>query len=118
MPDDVRFMIDAITDYAIYRLAPAGIVTTWNAGAERTKGYGAAEIVGEHFAKFFTAEDQAAGKPGRALAVARATGRFEEEGWRVRKNGTRFWAGVVMDAILNERGELTGFAKITRDLTE
>ena len=118
MPDDVRFMIDAITDYAIYRLDPAGIVTTWNAGAERTKGYGAAEIVGEHFAKFFTAEDQAAGKPGRALAVARATGRFEEEGWRVRKNGTRFWAGVVMDAILNERGELTGFAKITRDLTE
>ena len=98
--------------------SPDGIVTSWNPGAQRFKGYKPAEIIGQHFSRFYTAEDRAAGLPERALATARREGRFEGEGWRVRKDGSRFWAHVVIDPIRRPDGELIGFAKITRDLTE
>ena len=110
--------IAGVTDYAIYALAPDGTVVTWNAGAERFKQYSAAEIIGANFSRFYTDEDQLNGKPARALATAASTGKYEEEGWRVRKDKTRFWASVVIDAIRDEQGELVGFAKITRDVTE
>lgn len=113
-----RLLVDAITDYAIYMLDPDGIVTNWNAGAQRFKGYTAEEIVGRHFSRFYTPEDQRDGLPAHALATARKEGKFEREGWRVRKNGERFWAHVVIDPIWAADGELIGFAKITRDLTE
>ena len=93
-------------------------MTNWNAGAERIKGYSPDEIIGEHFSRFYTPEDRDAGVPKRALETARETGRYEAEGWRVRKDGTRFWASVVIDAIHDEDGKLIGFAKITRDMTE
>jgi PAS domain S-box-containing protein len=115
--DRYRLLVDAITDYAIYMLDPDGIVTNWNAGAERVKGYKADEIVGQHFSRFYTLEDLNDGLPARALATARTEGKFEQEGWRIRKNGERFWAHVVIDPIWKD-GELVGFAKITRDLTE
>ena len=99
-------------------LDPEGRVTNWNAGAERIKGYSPDEIIGEHFSRFYTPEDFDAGVPKRALETARETGRYEAEGWRVRKDGTRFWASVVIDAIKDDDGELIGFAKITRDMTE
>lgn len=117
--DDSRYrlLVESITDYAIYMLDPAGHVTSWNPGAERFKGYSAGEVMGAHFSQFYTPEDRAAGRPERALAAAAEAGRFEAEGWRLRKDGTRFWAHVVIDPI--RRGnELIGFAKITRDLTE
>jgi PAS domain S-box-containing protein len=107
-----------VTDYAIFMLDPEGKVTNWNAGARRIKGYAAEEIVGQHFSRFYTEEDRAAGVPDRVLEQARATGRFEAEGWRVRKDGGRFWASVVIDAIHDEDGALVGFAKVTRDITE
>jgi PAS domain S-box-containing protein len=113
-----RILVQGVTDYAIYMLDPEGRVTNWNAGAERIKGYSPEEIVGEHFSRFYTPEDFDAGVPKRALETARETGRYEAEGWRVRKDGTRFWASVVIDAIRDEDGELIGFAKITRDQTE
>jgi PAS domain S-box-containing protein len=113
-----RLMVDAVTDYAIFMLDPDGIVTSWNAGARRFKGYDDAEIIGQHFSRFYTAEDQAARLPAKALATARREGKFEGEGWRVRKNGERFWAQVVVDAVRGPDGELIGFAKITRDITE
>jgi PAS domain S-box-containing protein len=116
--DQFRFLVPPITDYAVYSLSPAGIVTGWNTGAERAKGYSASEIIGRHFSLFFTPEDQAAGKPARALGTARATGRYDDEGWRVRKDGTRFWASAVIDPMQDENGQLVGFAKITRGLTE
>jgi PAS domain S-box-containing protein len=93
-------------------------VTNWNAGAERIKGYSPDEIIGQHFSRFYTPEDFKAGVPKRALETARETGRYEAEGWRVRKDGTRFWASVVIDAIRDDQGELIGFAKITRDMSE
>ena len=108
----------SVIDYAIYMLDPDGIVSTWNLGAERIKGYLPEEIVGQHFSKFYTEEDRAAGLPQRSLDRARREGRFESEGWRVRKDGTRFRAHVVIDAIPGENGEVIGFAKITRDVTE
>jgi PAS domain S-box-containing protein len=114
----LRLFISAVTDYAIYMLSPEGHVVSWNAGAQRFKGYRAEEIIGQHFSRFYTEEDRAAGMPAKALAQARETGKFEAEGWRVRKDGTRFWANVVIDPIRDERGELVGFAKITRDITE
>ncbi len=114
----LRLLVQGVTDYAIYTLDPTGRVSNWNAGAERIKGYAAAEIVGQNFSKFYTAEDRDAGEPQRALAVASSVGRFEKEGWRVRKNGERFWAHVVIDAIRGEDGALLGFAKVTRDATE
>ena len=112
-----RLLVQGVTDYAIYMLDPEGRVTNWNAGAERIKGYSRDEIVGQHFSRFYTPEDIDAGVPSRALETARREGRYDAEGWRCRKDGTRFWASVVVDAIY-DRGELIGFAKITRDLTE
>ena len=102
----------------LFMLDPNGIVTSWNAGAERIKGYKADEIVGQHFSRFYTEPDRVAGLPTRSLGSARQEGRFEAEGWRVRKDGSLFWANIVIDAIKDERGELIGFAKITRDITE
>ena len=113
-----RLLVDAITDYAIYMLSPEGIITSWNAGAQRFKGYKPSEILGEHFSRFYLEEDRAAGIPARALATAAEHGRFEGEGWRQRKDGTRFWAHVIIDPIRRPSGELIGYAKITRDLTE
>jgi PAS domain S-box-containing protein len=113
-----RMLIDGITDYAIYMLDPSGIVINWNAGAQRIKGYPASEIVGHHFSRFFTPDDRAGGLPARILETAAREGRFESEGWRVRRDGSRFWASVVVDAIRTDSGELAGFAKITRDITE
>src|SRR3954467_6673231 len=107
-----RILVEAVTDYAIYMLDPTGVVTSWNAGAQRFKGYTPEEIIGDHFSRFYTEEDRATELPKRALATAAREGKFEAEGWRVRKDGTRFWAHVVIDPIRNTRGELTGFAKI------
>ncbi len=113
-----RRLVQAVVDYAIFQLDPNGIVTTWNAGAQRIKGYDAHEIIGSHFERFYSEEDRAAGVPRRALAEAAEKGRFEAEGWRVRKDGTKFWAMVVIDRILDEKGALIGFAKVTRDITD
>jgi PAS domain S-box-containing protein len=113
-----RLLVEAVTDYAIYMLDPTGIISSWNPGAERFKGYTRDEILGQHFSRFYTEEDRARGLPDRALAIAASEGKFESEGWRVRKDGTRFWAYVVIDPIRHASGELLGFAKITRDLTE
>ncbi|GGG21449.1 histidine kinase [Caldovatus sediminis] len=113
-----RILVEGVTDYAIFMLDTDGRVTNWNPGAERIKGYTAEEAVGTHFSRFYTPEDRAADRPTRALATAARTGRFETEGWRVRKDGSRFWASVVIDAIRDEEGRLIGFAKITRDVTE
>ncbi|MFZ1171805.1 MAG: PAS domain S-box protein [Bradyrhizobium sp.] len=113
-----RMLIDAITDYAIYMLDPDGTVTSWNPGARRFKGYEESEIIGENFSRFYTEEDRKAGLPAHALEVSEREGKFESEGWRVRKDGTNFWAYVVIDPIRDNAGRLIGFAKITRDLTE
>ncbi|TBZ93509.1 PAS domain-containing sensor histidine kinase [Rhizobium leguminosarum bv. viciae] len=113
-----RLLVDAITDYAIYMLSPEGIITSWNTGAQRFKGYKPSEILGQHFSRFYLEEDRAAGIPARALATAAEHGRFEGEGWRQRKDGTRFWAHVIIDPIRHPSGELIGYAKITRDLSE
>src|SRR5581483_3404957 len=112
-----RLLVEGVADYALFMLDPSGIVTSWNMGAQRIKGYTPEEILGQHFSRFYTETDRANGKPARALAIARETGRFEDDGWRVRKDGTFFWASVVIDPIY-EDGELVGFAKITRDMTE
>ena len=113
-----RQLVQGVVDYAIFNLDTEGVISTWNTGAERIKGYAANEIIGSHFSRFYTAEDREAGVPREALATAKAKGKFEAEGWRVRKDGSRFWASVVIDAIHNDAGELIGFAKITRDITE
>jgi PAS domain S-box-containing protein len=113
-----QLLVDSIADYAIYMLDPSGIISSWNAGAYRFKGYTESEIIGEHFSKFYTVEDRLNGLPQRALETARTEGKFENEGWRVRKDGTLFWAHVIIDPIWNGQGGLLGFAKITRDLTE
>ena len=112
-----RLLLKGVRDYAIFMLDTDGHVRSWNAGAARIKGYSAEEIVGRHFRQFYTEEDRAAGVPERALAVAAREGKFEAQGWRVRKDGSRFYASVVIDAIRNDAGELVGFAKITRDIT-
>ena len=116
--DPFELLVRSIVDYAIYMLDPDGHVSSWNAGAERIKGFVAEEIVGKHFSVFYTVEDRGAGVPKKVLETARNEGRFEGEGWRVRKDGTRFWASVVVDAIRDDKGKLVGFAKITRDMTE
>ncbi|EJM63129.1 PAS domain S-box [Pseudomonas sp. GM50] len=113
-----RLLIDAVVDYAIYMIDPDGIITSWNAGAKRFKGYEEAEILGQHFSRFYTEEDRKAGLPQRALDTAIHEGRFEGEGWRVRKDGTHFWSHVIIDPIRDPSGKLLGFAKITRDLTD
>jgi len=110
-------LVNSIVDYAVFMLDSEGRITTWNPGAERTKGYKANEIIGQHFSRFYTPEDLKAGTPAKALNTAREEGRFTAEGWRVRKDGSRFWAMVVIDPII-ENGEVIGFAKVTRDLTE
>src|ERR1700750_974921 len=111
-------MIQSLVDYAIYMLDPKGIVTSWNSGAERIKGFQTDEIVGKHFSTFYTDEDRKAGMPKRVLETATREGKFEAEGWRVRKDGSRFWASVVINPIYDKDGVLLGFAKITRDITE
>ena len=113
-----RLLVEGVVDYAIYMLSPSGEVSSWNAGAERIKGYPAAEVVGSNFSRFYTEPDRKAGLPTIALATAERTGKYESEGWRVRKDGTRFWAHVVVDPIRDDSGTLLGFAKITRDVTE
>jgi PAS domain S-box-containing protein len=115
--EQLRLLVDAVADYAIFLLDPAGHVVTWNTGAERIKGYGRDEVVGSHFSRFYTPEDRERGHPERLLGEALRDGRVEDEGWRVRRDGTRFWASVVITALRDE-GELLGFGKVTRDLTE
>ncbi|HWT11193.1 MAG TPA: PAS domain S-box protein [Allosphingosinicella sp.] len=129
MADSIRFdshiaeqrfqlLVNAVTDYALYMLDREGYIATWNPGAQRFKGYEAAEIIGEHFSRFFTDEDRESGLPARALRTAAEEGKFESEGWRVRKDGTRFWASVVIDPVHDDSGALVGFAKITRDISD
>ena len=113
-----RMLVDAVTDYAIYMLDPDGTITSWNPGARRFKGYEESEIIGENFSRFYTEEDRKTGLPQRALEIAKREGKFENEGWRVRKDGTQFWAYVIIDPIRDRAGALIGFAKVTRDLTE
>jgi PAS domain S-box-containing protein len=116
--EQFRLLVQGVTDYAIYMLSPTGQVTNWNVGAERIKGYTRDEVIGTHFSRFYTEEDQTRRLPEEALAKAAREGRFEMEGWRVRRDGSRFWANVVIDAIYGESGTLVGFAKVTRDITE
>jgi len=113
-----RLLVSGVTDYAIYMLDLKGHVSSWNAGAERFKGYTQAEIIGQHFSNFYTLEDRAAGRPARALSTAFNEGRFEDTGWRLRKDGSQFWAHVVIDLIRDDNRVPIGFAKITRDITE
>ncbi len=113
-----QLLVQGVTDYALYMLSAEGVIMSWNAGAERMKGYAPDEIIGRHFSQFFTPEDRETGLPQKALAQARQLGRFESEGWRIRKDGTRFWVSAIVDAIHDESGAFVGFAKITRDLTE
>src|SRR5690242_21516024 len=114
----LQMLIDAVVDYAIYMLDLEGRVISWNSGAARLKGYSTEEIIGQSFRKFYTSEDRDAGVPDTALRTARETGRFHTEGWRIRKDGTRFWASVVVDPVYDNSGTLVGFAKVTRDVTE
>src|SRR3989441_9948735 len=112
-----RHLIEGVQDVAIFMLDGAGRVSTWNSGAERIKGYRAEEIVGQHFSPFYPPEDVAEGKPPRLLAIAARDGRVEDEGWRVREDGARFWAEVMITALRDSEGAVIGFAKVTRDLT-
>ncbi len=116
--EQFQILVDGVTDYAIYMLDPGGRVSSWNSGAQRIKGYQPQEIIGAHFSRFYSLEDRANGAPEQALEVAGREGRFEKEGWRLRKDGSRFWAHVVVDAIRGEDGGLIGYAKVTRDITE
>jgi len=112
-----RLLVESVCDYAIIVLHPDGRIASWNGGAERIKGYASNEVVGRHFGLLYSREDVAAGKPDRELAEASRSGRFEDEGWRVRKDGSRFWANVIITALAAPDGTLRGFAKVTRDLT-
>jgi PAS domain S-box-containing protein len=114
----IRLLVQSVKDYAIFMLDPSGCIASWNEGAQRIKGYTAAEIIGKHFSTFYPAEDVTAGKPQRELEIAVRTGKYEEEGWRVRKDGSLFWAHVLITALRNPNGVLVGFTKVTRDLTE
>ena len=116
--ESFRRMVEAVKDYALFMLDPEGRVVTWNAGAERMKGYTASEILGEHFSRFYTPEDIAAGKPQQELAIAKEQGKYAEEGWRVRQDGSHFWAHMTITSVHDAAGQLRGFAKITRDITE
>src|SRR5438477_113417 len=113
-----RRLIEGVSDYAIFMLTPDGRIASWNPGAERIKGWPAPEIVGQHFSRLYRAEDVARGLPQSALKIAAEQGRFEDEGWRVRKDGSLLWANVILTAMYDENGSLRGFSKITRDLTE
>src|SRR5262249_3903801 len=112
-----ELLVAGVTDYAVFMLNTEGIVSNWNTGAARIKGYREGEIVGRHFENFYTPEDRAAGVPARALKTAREEGKFEAEGLRVRKDGTRFWASVLINPIFDKERKLVGYAKITRDIT-
>ncbi|GEJ55730.1 PAS domain-containing sensor histidine kinase [Anaeromyxobacter diazotrophicus] len=114
----LQLFVESVRDYALFMLDPGGRIATWNAGAERMKGWRAEEIVGQHFSAFYPAEEIARGKPEHELEVAAREGRFEDEGWRLRKDGSRFWANVVITAVRTREGELIGFGKVTRDLTQ
>lgn len=116
--DRFRLLVEAIRDYAIFMLDPNGRILTWNAGAARIKGYRAEEVIGKHFSIFYDQEDTRSGKPERELEIAKREGRCEDEGWRVRKDGSRFWADVVITALRDKSGRLYGFGKVTRDLSE
>ena len=113
-----QLLIESVRDYAMFVLDATGHIVTWNIGAERLKGYKASEIIGSHFSRFYPPEDIESRKPWRELEIAKREGRVEDEGWRVRKDGTRFWANVIITALRDESGTLVGFAKVTRDLTE
>src|SRR5262245_3266423 len=113
-----QLLVQGVKDYAIFMLDPQGRITTWNSGAERIKGYRAEEVIEEHFSRFYTQEDQREGVPMRALLRAATEGRHEAEGWRVRKDGSRFQASIVIDPIHDDAGKLIGLAKVTRDVTE
>ena len=116
-PEQFRFLVANVRDYAIFMLDAKGYITTWNLGAERMKGYTASEIIGKHFSIFYPPDERVAGHPARHLVQAERKVRFEDEGWRIRKDGTRFWANVVITAVRDFEGGLRGFAKVTRDLT-
>jgi len=116
--DDFRLLVECVTDYAIFMLDPTGRIATWNMGAYRLKGYRSDEILGKHFSIFYPVEDVARGKPDLELREAARVGRFEDEGWRIRKDGTRFWANVIITALRDPQGVLRGFGKVTRDLTD
>jgi len=116
--ENYKLLVDSIEDYAIFLLDPNGIVMSWNKGAERNKGYKSSEIIGKHFSIFYTQQDVDAQKPQKELEIAQRIGRIEDEDWRVRKNGSRFWANVIITALRNPSGELVGFAKVTRNLTD
>jgi PAS domain S-box-containing protein len=113
-----QLFVAAVADYAIYMLSPEGYINSWNVGAQRFNGYTPGEIIGQHFSRFYTEEDRAAGMPKKALHIAATEGKFEDEGWRMRKDGTRFWASVVIDPIRDGAGQLIGFTKVTRDITQ
>jgi len=113
-----RMLVESVADYAIFMLDPAGHVRTWNTGAARIKGYRADEIIGKHFSVFYPREEIDSGKCEMELAVAGRTGRFEDEGWRLRNDGSRFWANVIITAVRSPGGQLVGFSKVTRDLSE
>ena len=113
-----RLLVNSVGDYAIFMLDPDGRVASWNAGTQRIKGYGDEEILGRHFSCFYTREDSDAGRPGEELHRALAEGRCESEGWRMRKNGSRFWANVVITPVFAAAGALCGFAKITRNIAD
>jgi PAS domain S-box-containing protein len=113
-----RLLVQAVRDYAIFMLDPSGVIVSWNAGAERLKGYRAEEIIGQHFSVFYSERDRASGHPEEELTEALRSGSFQEEGWRIRKDGSRFWASVLITAVLDEQSQLVGFAKVTRDVTE
>src|SRR2546422_2287287 len=113
-----RLLVESVKDYAIFMLDPEGRVLTWNRGAEAIKGYRPGEIIGKHFSRFYLPEDVQSRKPERALETATSAGRVEDEGWRTRKDGSRFWANVVITAVRDGHGKLRGFVKVTRDLTE
>jgi PAS domain S-box-containing protein len=113
-----RLFVGGVTDYAIFMLDTDGVIANWNAGAERIKGYRAEEIIGQHFSVFYSPQDREDGLPQRMLMTTARDGRAEAEGWRIRKDGSRFWANVVIDAVHDDAGDLIGFAKITRDMTE
>src|SRR4051794_23374880 len=116
--EQLALLVESVQDYAIFMLDPEGVVATWNRGAERIKGYRADEIIGRHFSTFYTPDAVARAHPQHELKMAVAEGRFEEEGWRVRKDGTRFWAHVVITSVYDHDGKHIGFGKVTRDLTE
>lgn len=116
--DRFRLLVDAVKDYAIFMLDVNGNILSWNSGAQRIKGYTFQEIIGKHFSIFYTPEDKQSGKPDRELVIAKSEGQYQEEGWRVRKDGSLFWANVLISAVLDDHGKLRGFGKVTRDMTE